>query len=103
VTRKKTSARPNPVDLAFEARAEITECDVEGRCQEVSEAVVSKLINAGYDAWIAYGAYKGQPHAWVIFGKHYIDPTFDQFDEDDETYMRAGRVTDPDYRRDYRI
>jgi hypothetical protein len=63
----------------------------------------SKLIDAGYDAWVAYGTYKRQPHAWVIFGKRYLDPTFDQFGEDETTYIRAGRVTDPDYQRDYQI
>jgi hypothetical protein len=100
---KKARRRADPVDLAFGARAEITDCAVEGRCQEVSEAVVAKLIEAGYDAWLATGSYKGQPHAWVIFDRRYIDPTFDQFGEDDETYIRAGRTSDPDYRRDYRV
>ena len=100
---RRPRPRLDPVDLAFVARGEITECEVDGRCQEVSEAVVSKLIDAGYNAWVAYGTYKQQPHAWVIFGKRYLDPTFDQFGEDETTYIRTGRVTDPDYQRDYRI
>lgn len=101
--KKKLKSRANPVDLAFAARGALTDCDVVGRCQEVSEAVVSKLVDAGYDAWVAFGSYKGEPHSWVIFEKRYSDPTFDQFGEDDETYIRAGRTTDPDYRRDYRV
>jgi hypothetical protein len=102
-SRTKAKRRPDPVDLAFAARAEITECEVEGRCQEVSDRAVEKLVAAGYDAWVATGSYKGEPYAWVIFDNRYIDPTFDQFGEDDETFMRVGRRSDPDYRRDYRV
>ena len=75
-----------------------------GDCEPVSDAIYDILKARGFDPWINYGTYRGEPHTWIMAGDLYVDASHDQFmQEDVNAYVpiRVGRTSDADYKADY--
>ena len=69
--------------VAWYVRNEVAPEDADGRCQEVSDAIVEELHSRGFtNAYTAHGQFRGDaahPHAWVVVDGWEIDATQDQF------------------------
>jgi 8-oxo-dGTP pyrophosphatase MutT (NUDIX family) len=81
------------------AREEVNCNEGQGKCQEVSEALETQLIQQGYDAWSVFGWFDKHPHVFVRVGEYYIDPTYDQFNENED--IKVGNVSDQYFKKHY--